>query len=180
MQFQKDYNVHNELVMGALKELSKLKYISLAVKDATREGKAFYDRNKAAGDLGDALIGWYGNEVHSPSLIDWSDCVIVIGGSIGIEVMLQKKNLIYPTYLNSNQTMYEYYNAAHCVSSTDEMINILNNLKRNIEISDPPGIDNMIREIVYAGEDQFNVPLRYYELIKSDNLNYGITANKIL
>ena len=75
--------------------------------------------------------------------------------------------------------MYEYYNAAHCVSSTDEMINILNNLKRNIEIS-THRIDNMIREIVYAGEDQFNVPLRYYELIKSDNLNYGITANKIL
>ena len=64
--------------------------------------------------IGRCLIGWYGNEVHSPALIDWADCVIVIGGSIGIEAMLQNKHVVYPTYL-SNHTMYEYYQAAHCL-----------------------------------------------------------------
>ena len=32
--------------MDLLKELSHLDYISLAVKDATREGKAYFDRQK--------------------------------------------------------------------------------------------------------------------------------------
>jgi hypothetical protein len=174
MQFQKDYNVHNELVMGALQELSRLDYISLVVKDATREGKAFYNRNKAAGELGDALINWYGNEVHSPALIDWADCVIVIGGSIGIEAMLQKKHLIYPTYLNTNHTMYEYFNAAHCAASISEMKNILSKLKNNPDMPQPHGIETMIKEIVYAGGEPFDVPLRYYELIKESNLSYGL------
>ena len=176
MQFQKDYNVHNELVMNALSKLSKLDFISLAVKDATREGKAFYNRNKAAGELGPALIGWYGNEVHSPALIDWADCVVVIGGSIGIEVMLQNKHLIYPTYLNSNRTMYEFFNAAHCAESFEDIQIILNKIKTNPDMPQPEGINKMLKEIVYAGEEPFNVPLQYYKSIKESTLNYGITS----
>ena len=174
MQFQKDYNVHNEVVMDSLRELSKLDFISLAVKDATREGKAFYNRNKSAGGLGDALIGWYGNEVHSPSLIEWADCVIVIGGSIGIEAMLQDKHLIYPTYLNSNQTMYEYFDAAHCPDTYEKMIDLLNQFKNNSNIPKPLGIEAMLKEIVYGGNEPFNVPLKYYEIIKDKNLRYGL------
>tara|TARA_Y100000992_G_scaffold183583_1_gene124002 strand:- start:187 stop:1473 length:1287 start_codon:yes stop_codon:yes gene_type:complete len=173
MQFQKDYNVHNKMVMDSLRELSKLEFISLAVKDATREGKAFYNRNKSAGELGDALIGWYGNEVHSPSLINWADCVIVIGGSIGIEAMLQEKHLVYPIYLNSNQTMYEYFDAAHCPDSLEKMKDLLGELKSNPSILKPTGIDKMLKEIVYAGGEPFNVPLKYYEIIKDKNLRYG-------
>ena len=93
MQFQKDYNVHNELVMDALRELSHFNFISLAVKDATRAGKEYFNKENSGSVLGDALIGWYGNEVHSPALIDWADCVIVIGGSIGIEAMLKINTL---------------------------------------------------------------------------------------
>ena len=153
--------------------LSKLDFISLAVKDATREGKAFYNRNKSAGELGDALIGWYGNEVHSPSLINWADCVIVIGGSIGIEAMLQEKHLVYPIYLNSNQTMYEYFDAAYCPDSLEKMKDLLGELKSNSSILKPTGIDEMLKEIVYAGGEPFNVPLKYYEIIKDKNLRYG-------
>lgn len=173
MQFQKDYNVHNEIVMQALVELSKLDFVSLVVKDATREGKAFFDKNKASGELGNALIDWYGNEVHSPSLIEWCDCVIVIGGSIGIEAMLQDKNLIYPTYLNSNQTMYEYFNAAYCADSLNSIKELLNKFHNKVIMPKPPGIKDMLKEIVYAGNEPFNVPKKYYEIIKDENLRYG-------
>jgi hypothetical protein len=174
MQFQKDYNVYNEQVMQALKELSRLDYISLVVKDATREGKAYFNKNKAAGELGDALVDWYGNEVHSPSLIDWADCVIVIGGSIGIEAMLQNKQVIYPTYLNSNQTLYEYFNAAHCAESLDDIKEFLNKFKNNSDLPQLPGVEKMLKEIVYAGKEPFNVPLKYYEIINDINLRYGL------
>ena len=34
----------------------------------------------------------------------------------------------------------------------------------------------MLKEIVYAGEEPFNVPLQYYKSIKESTLNYGITS----
>ena len=174
MQFQKDYNLQNKAIMDLLKELSHLDYISLAVKDATREGKAYFDRQKAGGELGQSLIGWYGNEVHSPSLIDWADCALVIGGSIGIEAMLQDKHVVYPLYLNSNHTMYEYFKAAHCAGSASEVKRILRELKSNKKTKKPPGISAMLNEIIYAGEEPFDVPLRYYNNIKQKNLMYGL------
>ncbi|MDB9965146.1 hypothetical protein OAD55_01050 [Planktomarina temperata] len=172
MQFQKDYNLHNELIMQALQKLSQIEYLSLVVKDATREGKAYYDRESGQGKLGPALVGWYGNDVHSPALIDWADCVIVIGGSIGVEVILQKKKLIYPTYLNSNLTMYEYFDAAYCASDFQEIEQLLELFHTSENVKPPPGAEEMMTEIVYAGEKPFNVPLRYYENIKNKSLAY--------
>ena len=37
----------------------------------------------------------------------------------------------------------------------------------------PPGIKDMLKEIVYAGNEPFNVPKKYYEIIKDENLRYG-------
>ena len=127
--------------------------------------------------MGDALIGWYGNEVHSPALIDWADCVIVIGGSIGIEAMLQDKHVIYPIYLNSNHTMYEYYQAAHCPNSFSEIKKLLEDLHMNNETPMLPGVEDMLREIIYAGNKPYNVPLKYYEKIKEKNLSYGLNIS---
>lgn len=172
MQFQKDYNVLNSSTMLTLRKLSNLDGIALVVKDATREGKAFYDRSKAVGDLGGALYAWYGNEVHSPALIQWADCIVVIGGSIGIEGMLQNKRVIYPTYLNTNLTMYEYFNAAHCVGDFDELRDILVALQESNEVPWPEGRDRMLTEIIYAGESPFNVPDFYYRMMTAPYLNY--------
>ena len=38
----------------------------------------------------------------------------------------------------------------------------------------PHGVETMIKEIVYAGGGAFDVPLRYYEIIKESNLLYGL------
>jgi hypothetical protein len=172
MQFQKEYNINNEKVLEVLKNVSQMDGVALAVKDATREGKAFYDRNIMSGELGDSLIGWYGNEVHSPALIGWSDCVIVIGGSIGVEVILQRKHLIYPVFLSSNQTMYEYFDAALCPKSVDEIKLLIETLKSGKELERPKGEDKMLREIIYGGRDKFDVTQLYYENISNEYLGF--------
>jgi len=172
MQFQKEYNIKNEEVFEALKTVSKIEGVALAVKDATREGKAFYDRNSVSGQLGNSLIGWYGNEVHSPALIDWADCVIVIGGSIGVEVMLQGKCLIYPVFLSTNETMYEHFDAALCPKTEDEMTELIEILKSGRDIEKPKGADKMLREIVYGGKDKFDVAQSYYEKISNNYLDF--------
>ena len=126
MQFQKNYNLKNELAFDTLKRISNLENVLLSVKDSTREGKEYYDRNKKTNILGNSLVGWYGNDVHSPALIDWADIVIVVGGSsIGVEVILQNKILIHPIYLDTNKTLYEYFQAAHCPNSYSELEDLL-------------------------------------------------------
>jgi len=172
MQFQKEYNINNEKVFEVLKTVSQMDGVALAVKDATREGKAFYDRNRMSGELGSSLIGWYGNEVHSPALIGWADCVIVIGGSIGVEVILQGKHLIYPVFLSSNETMYEYFDAALCPKSVDEIKSLIETLKSGEELERPKGMDAMLREIVYGGKDKFDVTQSYYENISNEYLGF--------
>ena len=167
MQFQKDYNLDNEGVMSLLLELSQMDGIALAVKDATREGKAFYDKGKEAGNLGSSLVGWFGNEVHSPSLIGWADCVIVIGGSIGIEAMLQDTDVVYPTYLNYNETMYEGFDSAHCVESEEALMACLLDLRNGLGQDKTKGIERLFSEIIYAGQEEFDVPRFYYEKLSS-------------
>ena len=163
----------NERVFEVLQDISRIEGIALAVKDATREGKEFYDKNKVSGELGSSLIGWYGNEVHSPALISWSDCVIVIGGSIGVEVILQGKHLIYPAFLNSNETMYEYFDAALCPKSLDEIKSLIETLKLGKELEKPKGQDKMLREIIYGGMEKFDVTQSYYEKISNDSLRFA-------
>ena len=51
MQFQKEYNIFNEEVFKFLKIVSNIEDINLVVKDATREGKSFYDKNKDTKEL---------------------------------------------------------------------------------------------------------------------------------
>ena len=172
MQFQKDYNLKNQLIFDTLKKISFLNDILLAVKDATREGKEYYDKNKKAKTLGDSLVGWYGNDVHSPSLIEWADVVIVIGGSIGIEAILQNKTLIYPLFLNTNSTLYEYFEAAYCPKNYQQLERFLQIIINGKELPKLDGTSMLIKEIVYAGKEEFNVPKLYYEELKKINLNY--------
>tara|TARA_B100002052_G_scaffold58743_1_gene51738 strand:+ start:13303 stop:14559 length:1257 start_codon:yes stop_codon:yes gene_type:complete len=172
MQFQKEYNIYNEQVLSFLKAISNVEEISLVVKDATREGKSFYDQNKASKELGESLVAWVGNEIHSPALIDWADLVIVIGGSIGIEAMLQNKPVLYPSFLSSNYTLYEKFGAAHCTQSVQESIDLINVLKDNKHIPLPAGVDKMFTEIIYSGKEKYDVLDKYHREISSENLNY--------
>ncbi|MDB2532173.1 hypothetical protein N9Y07_06675 [Alphaproteobacteria bacterium] len=174
MQFQKEYNLKNEEIFDCLVTLSRNQQINLVVKDATREGKSFYDKEKVKGRLGNALIEWVGNDIHSPALVDWADIVVVIGGSIGIEVILQRKILIYPVFLNENKTLYEELEAANICREVDEIEELISNFKGGNLPARPLGESLLIREIVYAGLDVYDVPDFYYRQINSPYLNYGI------
>ena len=174
MQFQKNYNLKNDLAFDTLKKLSNLENILLTVKDSTREGKEYYDRNKKTNSLGKSLVGWYGNDIHSPALIEWADIVIVVGGSsIGVEVILQEKTLIHPIYLDTNTTLYEYFQAAHCPNSYEELEQFLNSQVKGNNLPKLEGTESLLKEIIYAGKEEFNVPKKYYDELKKINLNYG-------
>lgn len=177
MQFQKEYNIFNKEIFETLKKISLIKDISLVVKDATREGKEYYDKNKASGLLGKSLVGWFGNDIHSPALVNWADIVIVIGGSIGIEAILQNKILVYPIYLNNNSTLYEYYDACYCPKNDTELEKLIRDKIKGAKFPQKSGANDLLKEIVYAGNEKYNVPQKYYEIFKSKNLRYSKIIN---
>lgn len=172
MQFQKDYNINKEEIEKALKVLSRNPELCVVVKDSTRAGKEYFNRSKLSGQLGDSLMEWCGNEVHSPSLIDWADCVIVFGSSIGLEVLIQDKFLINPLFFHSNSTLYEYFGASHDVRTIDELNQVLKAIKNGELVNDKKAIDLLLSEVVYAGGKEFNVPEYYYDKISLPYLDY--------
>jgi len=172
MHHQKEYNIDQKAIRKTLEVLSNNPDICLVVKDSTRQGKEYFNKAKLSNELGGSLMEWCGNEVHSPSLISWADCVIVFGSSIGIEVLLQDKILINPLYLHSNQTLYEYYSASHDVNSDKELIEVINKVSSNNLEDKKLGVKDLLNEVVYAGKDKYDVPNFYYKKIKSKYLNY--------
>ena len=75
-------------------------------------------------------------------------------------------------------TLYEYFDAAYCPESYNELEVLLKNKIKGEELPKLQGADKLIKEIVYAGKEEFNVPKKYYELFKELNLNYGKFFNQ--
>jgi len=175
MQFQKEYNLDKVAIRNTLLKLSNDPRICLVVKDSTRLGKEYFTKSKLTSQLGDSLVEWCGNEVHSPSLINWSNCVIAFGSSIGIEVLLQDKVLINPLYLHTNTTLYEYFNASHDVSSIDELLVLIERISKNKVPDKKEGKKELLEEIVYAGREEYDVANFYYERITSRVLKYDVS-----
>tara|TARA_Y100000590_G_scaffold211779_1_gene239972 strand:- start:7409 stop:8671 length:1263 start_codon:yes stop_codon:yes gene_type:complete len=173
MDHQKDYNVYVDKIWHLLDRIAKNPDIFLVIKQSTRSGKDYHSksfRNKYAKSKN---VEFVGNENHSPKLIEWSDCIINFGSSIGIEVLLQDKILINPHYLHSNKTLFEKFDAALNASNEDEVISIL----LNILSGETPSIsveskNKIFKEIIYAGLNENDVIEKYYRNIISNKLLY--------
>ena len=172
MQFQKDYNINRGEIKRTLEVLSGNPNICLVIKDSTRAGKEYFDKSNLSGQLGGSLLEWCGNEVHSPSLIAWADCVIVFGSSIGLEVILQNKLLINPLFFHTNKTLYEHFGASHDASSLEELSQLINSIISGKVVNDKKAIDSLIREVVFAGREPYDAPAFYYKKISARYLDY--------
>jgi hypothetical protein len=68
--------------------------------------------------------------------------------------------------------MYEYFDAALCPKSVDEIKFLIETLKSGKELERPKGEDKMLREIIYGGRDKFDVTQLYYENISNEYLGF--------
>jgi hypothetical protein len=112
-------------VVELVRTLQSLDIVSLAVKAHPRpeDGSAqpLYD---------DPSIDW--TRIHdvtgvdSVSLIEAADVVVDVGSSIGIEVVMQGKVLVNPTYLHELTTFFDVVSGASVVArSADEVVGYL-------------------------------------------------------
>jgi len=176
MDHQHDYNVYPGKIEDTLRVLSNLKGVFVLLKASTREGKSAHIESYERLIQSSSNIQFAPDNAHSPSLIKWADCVINYGSSIGLEALIQNKPLVTPTYLDSNVSLFDFYNAGYIVNDDEDMVGVINEL-----ISDPckqykdsqiECINNLMNEIVYGGNGEHDVVQSYVDNIISHQLNY--------
>jgi len=173
MQYQNDYNINRNLIWELLAEIAMNHNIQLIIKDSTRHGTHYSSKKFIKDYAGNENVEFVGNEAHSPSLIEWSDCTIAFGSSIGIEALCQNKPLINPYYLISNKTHFEKFDAAFNAGDQNEVLYYINKLmndkKYNVSEKNKREI---FKEFIYGGEKKHDVLESYYSKISKEYLDY--------
>ena len=145
------YRIDVERMLKTFDLLSELGGMEIVVKPHTRSGKEaeVYDRI--------ALANVY--EVSSVELCEWADVMLVIGSSILIETLVQRKPVLYLKYLHENTTEYEELSACWTIHDEDELRDALLSLRKdkvNVPYTEE-NIKNFLSEIIYGGQGERDV-----------------------
>lgn len=175
MDHQLDYRIEQDLITELLIDIVNIENVFLVYKGSTREGRGTsflkYVQDKSL----ESRVYLADSTDNSVAIIEWSDCVINYGSSIGIEALLQDKPLIVPNYLHHNETLYDLLEAGLICTSSSEVVNKIELLKRNrgdIVLKYAKGKNDLLKDVVYGGSEAFDVLELYYSLITSKRLNY--------
>ncbi|MCM8542594.1 MAG: hypothetical protein NE328_20175 [Lentisphaeraceae bacterium] len=112
--------------------------------------------------------------VSSVRLSEWCDVGMVWASSIGLQLLFDNKVFVYPTYMDSNTSCYEKYEAAWCVNSLDDLNITLQKLSEGnggapyTEVD----VDNLFSKLVYADDLDKDVIQEYYDFIKETSLKH--------
>jgi hypothetical protein len=158
------FNIDKERTLQLISALADQDWIQLVVKEHTRG-------DSLPPALDDRLVEQTNTDVvadvSSVSLIKWSDIVINFGSSIGIEALLQNKQLVTPSYLHSNRTIFAETSACHQPASNDESIEMIEAIHNGERETVPERQKReLYRAVVYGGKDPHDVLAAYRDLIR--------------
>ena len=156
-----------------INELVNLPWIYLVIKERTR-GDGSLDKN-FRNKLNSLRNVEASVSAHSSALIQWSDAVINIDSSIGIEAILQDKILISPAYLSNDKTIFEDTESAFKPCNNSELIKLLSEINSNkLKPISNKNKRLLLKEAVYGGKDEYDVLEYYWENISTiqNRINY--------
>ncbi|MCK4303808.1 MAG: hypothetical protein KAY24_06185 [Candidatus Eisenbacteria sp.] len=156
------YNVKEELLLETIEVLARDGEIHLVLKPHTRgRGAAF------ANELVEKYRIDVRPELSSVVLSDWADVGIVYGSSIGLQILFDQKLLIYPYYVDSNESYYDKMKACWRVDSIDELQRAMDRVKkdRSYRPYSEEDVQNLFRGNVYAGDLGRDVVEAYFRFI---------------
>jgi hypothetical protein len=145
------YRIDVERMLKTFDLLSELNGIDVVVKPHTRSGK----EAKVYETI--PLSNVY--EFSSVELCEWADIMIVIGSSILIETLVQRKPVLYLKYLHENTTQYEEFGACWTIRDETQLKDALLALQEN-KTKVPythDNIDRFLSEIIYGGRGERDV-----------------------
>ena len=152
------YHEHKINAQKTIDMISKLDYVSFIYKPHTRRNHVNLDVPSNVEII---------KNINSVNLIKWADVVIGMHSSIMIEVLIQGKVYISPTYFRSRKMIYEEYGACCMVQSITELEQMLEKLK-NEPLFRPYSKDNVERffqDVIYNGEKGKDILGDYKEYI---------------
>jgi hypothetical protein len=150
------YRIDVERMLKTFDLLSELDGIEVVVKPHTRSGK----EAKVYETI--PLSNVY--EFSSVELCEWADFMLVIGSSILIEALVQRKPVLYLKYLHKNTTQYEEFGACWTIQDEAQLKDALRDLQEN-KTKVPyahENVEKFLSEIIYGGRGKRDV-LQDYE-----------------
>jgi hypothetical protein len=153
------YKIDVERMLKTLDLLSELKGIEIVVKPHTRSGK----EAKVYESI--PLSNVY--KFSSVELCEWADVMLVIGSSILIETLVQRKPVLYLKYLHENTTEYEELGACWTIHDEAELKDALLSLQVNkakVPYTEE-NINRFLSEIIYGGRGERDVLQDYEDFI---------------
>jgi hypothetical protein len=153
------YRIDVDRMLKTFDLLSKTVGIDVVVKPHTRTGKeaTTYD------DMPLANVA----DISSVELCEWAEVILVIGSSILIESLEQRKPVLYLKYLHENITQYEEYEACWTINDENELVKALSTLRRNPKKMPytEENVDKFLAEIIYGGREKRDVLGDYQKFI---------------
>ena len=154
-----EHNVFKEEVYRTLSMFALFPNIDFYIKPHTR-GMSFSTKSNA-------------NNIHivedqtSSYLIDMSDVVLFYGGtSIILEAIAKKKLIACVDYLDANINVFDYFKACHSLKCRDDLSIFLDSLSSGKTLLKNDH-ENLLKEIIYAGDYSTSVPDRYVNFFKN-------------
>jgi len=159
------YRIDVERMLKTFDLLSELKGMEIVVKPHTRSG------SEAKVYESIPLSNVY--EFSSVELCEWADVMLVIGSSILIETLVQRKPVLYLKYLHENTTDYEELGACWTIHDETELKDALLSLqanKANVPYTEE-NINRFLSEIIYGGRGERDVLGDYESFIVNSVVN---------
>lgn len=142
------YNLKEKEIADTVRLVSQMPDTHLVVKQHPHGGLD-YDR---LSDLGGVSV--VGNEVHSPSVLDWADVVLDLGTSVAFEGVVRGDPVLCLEYSHSNYHTVSHYIEASEMMYKEELYDTLAGM-----IADGPsnfyteGRDEFIEEMIQASRE---------------------------
>jgi hypothetical protein len=159
------YRIDVERMLKTFDLLSKAEGIEVVVKPHTRSGREaqVYETIPLSNVC----------EFSSVELCEWADIMLVIGSSILIETLVQRKPVLYLKYLHENTTQYEEFGACWTIQDETQLKDALLSLRENITrvpYTDE-NVDRFLSENIYGGQGQRDVLGDYENFIVNTAAN---------
>ncbi len=157
------FNVDNQALRRLIVALGDNQELAIAIKPHTRGMAHKYVEELVDGR--DIAVCWSESSV---ALIRWADAIIVYASSIALDALTMGKVVIYPEFVDSNQTVLTQYNASWDFASVSELVSSVASLKdpSNIPPTLTSGAKNYLNDVVNAGvEGAPGVIERYFNFI---------------
>ena len=153
------YNVDSDKTLNLLKAILARSDGYLIIKGHTRGDKIDQFMRLQLDSYDNVEIN---SVCESTPLIDWADVIVNFGSSIALEAIVRNKQIIYPSYLHSNQTIFDGQQCVKECKSIDEVIDQLELIqKHNLPNSDESERSEILISEVFAGTHGLNISQLY-------------------